>query len=74
MPGMDGTGPRGLGPMSGGGRGWLRNLDSSVLQRGDPMKRSANSAPGSLFGTLLAVGTQVVIGLLLGRGRGRGNR
>jgi hypothetical protein len=22
MPGMDGTGPRGLGPMTGGGRGW----------------------------------------------------
>ena len=22
MPGMDGTGPMGLGPMTGGGRGW----------------------------------------------------
>ncbi|MBW1714369.1 MAG: DUF5320 domain-containing protein [Deltaproteobacteria bacterium] len=22
MPGFDGTGPRGMGPMTGGGRGW----------------------------------------------------
>jgi len=22
MPGMDGTGPMGMGPMTGGGRGW----------------------------------------------------
>ena len=26
MPGLDGTGPRGMGPMTGGGRGWCNPL------------------------------------------------
>lgn len=36
MPGMDGTGPRGLGPMTGGGRG-----------RCNPYSASAESALGA---------------------------
>lgn len=71
MPGMDGTGPQGGGPMSGAGRGRLRDFDPSV-QRGVRSTRSAQSASSSLLGTLLALGTQVVMGLLRGRGGGRG--
>jgi len=29
MPGFDGTGPRGMGPMMGGGRGFCRNLGAA---------------------------------------------
>jgi protein crumbs len=28
MPGLDGTGPRGMGPMTGGGRGWCASYGS----------------------------------------------
>jgi hypothetical protein len=28
MPGMDGTGPGGMGPMTGGGRGWCNPYSS----------------------------------------------
>ena len=30
MPGMDGTGPMGLGPMTGGGRGWCNPYFAGV--------------------------------------------
>lgn len=30
MPGMDGTGPRGLGSMTGGGRGWCNPYSAGV--------------------------------------------
>ena len=38
MPGMDGTGPRGLGPMTGGGRGFC-----------NPYSAGAGSAYGGAF-------------------------
>jgi hypothetical protein len=28
MPGFDGTGPAGMGPMTGGGRGWCNPYDA----------------------------------------------
>jgi hypothetical protein len=30
MPGMDGTGPMGMGPMTGGGRGWCNPYYAGV--------------------------------------------
>ena len=32
MPGLDGTGPRGLGPMTGGGRGFRQSFGGSGLR------------------------------------------
>lgn len=38
MPGMDGTGPMGMGPMTGGGRGWCNPYYAGMrpLTRGYP--------------------------------------
>lgn len=40
MPGFDGTGPMGMGPMTGGGRGWCAV----------PVVRGAGAYPPALFG------------------------
>jgi len=34
MPGFDGTGPRGMGPMTGGGRGFCGQRGARAFQRG----------------------------------------
>ena len=34
MPGLDGTGPRGMGPMTGGGRGFCSPWGTSTAPRG----------------------------------------
>jgi hypothetical protein len=50
MPGFDGTGPRGMGPMTGGGRGWC-NPYGPVYMGGYPAYApplTANAAPGLL--------------------------
>ena len=36
MPGFDGTGPRGMGPMTGGGRGFCSPWGSSMRQYAFP--------------------------------------
>lgn len=40
MPGFDGTGPRGMGPMTGGGRGWCAV----------PVVRGPQTYPPAVFG------------------------
>ncbi|MDH7571075.1 MAG: DUF5320 domain-containing protein [Armatimonadota bacterium] len=41
MPGFDGTGPRGMGPMTGGGRGWC----NPYWTGGAPAVRGAGFVP-----------------------------
>lgn len=46
MPGFDGTGPRGLGPLTGGGRGFcLVNTSQAPVQ---PTPVQPVSAPGTV--------------------------
>jgi len=39
MPGLDGTGPRGLGPMTGGGRGYCATGWGGGVRRGFGLRR-----------------------------------
>ncbi|MFQ5810640.1 MAG: DUF5320 domain-containing protein [Armatimonadota bacterium] len=45
MPGLDGTGPRGMGPMTGGGRGWC-NPYSPMYAGRQPNLAAGAGAPG----------------------------
>ncbi len=47
MPGMDGTGPRGMGPMTGGARGWC-NPYSPLGAGGYPYGGFGAYAPGMM--------------------------
>ena len=40
MPGFDGTGPRGMGPMTGGGRGFCNPRGARGLRRGGMFRSS----------------------------------
>jgi len=59
MPGFDGTGPRGMGPMTGGGRGFCSPWGIGAAPRGYgypyygagipyPSYRAPTSAPGAI--------------------------
>ena len=67
MPGFDGTGPRGLGPLTGGGRGFCQVNNSQAQVQPTPVQPV--SVPG-------AVPVYRGIGLGIGRcfrgGRGMG--
>jgi len=78
MPGLDGTGPAGLGPMTGGARGWCNPYS--------PLRTGARVAPYGPYGAPYAhrpyTGYRPVYGFGRprwglgrgwgGRGRGRG--
>jgi hypothetical protein len=84
MPGFDGTGPAGMGPMTGGGRGWCSPYGAPYAGYGRyretyPVPASPTYAYGRLF--LGAGGRRPrwglgrgFLGRGLGRGRGRGWR
>ena len=63
MPGFDGTGPRGQGPMTGRGMGYGRSQEGDVV---DPGGRGFGMGRGRGWGR--GLGRR----LGLGRGRGRG--
>lgn len=46
MPGFDGTGPRGVGPMTGGGRGFCTVPGASVVRRPLGMRRGGGYGYG----------------------------
>lgn len=68
MPGFDGTGPAGMGPMTGGGRGWC-NPSRSFAYRGYApffnLVRPRRGIGRGLFGRGRGFWAR-------GRGRGRG--
>ncbi|MGC9357951.1 MAG: DUF5320 domain-containing protein [Anaerolineae bacterium] len=69
MPGFDGTGPEGAGPMTGGARGQC-NPTSGATSRFRPLQRFfGRGAPRSMSGRRPRWGLR-----LGGRGRGRGRR
>ena len=84
MPGFDGTGPRGMGPMTGGGRGFCNPAgpgyatgQASPLAR--MMTRLQSFLPfgygrpvGGGLGTPVAYGRGTGFGARGGRGRGMG--
>ncbi len=89
MPGFDGTGPSGRGPMTGGARGWC-NPNGPAAQ-GYPANRPANVAPvPPTYGARATASPQRQVygrgrprwglrglqgrGFRGGRGRGRGRR
>ena len=65
MPGLDGTGPRGLGPMTGGARGLCGGGLAGLL----PLRRPWASAPG-ILGRGLLWGLRPRLGLRRGWGAG----
>ena len=65
MPGFDGTGPRGEGPMTGGARGYCSQGDAPVYERRYGMGRGRGAGRG--FGTGFGRGQ----GYGYGRGLGR---
>jgi len=87
MPGMDGTGPRGLGPMTGGGRGWCNPYFGGAVppfMAGNPYFRpygyygmGGGYTPYSPYGRIpyapyVPFGWGRGMGRGLGRGMGRG--
>ena len=48
MPGFDGTGPRGMGPMTGGGRGYCVIQLSTREEELDYLKKRAQAMRGEL--------------------------
>lgn len=68
MPGFDGTGPRGLGPLTGGGRGFCQPtpVQSVPTQGTVPAYRNISGVGGRGFGRGRGGGRG------MGRGRGRG--
>lgn len=48
MPGFDGTGPRGMGPMTGGGRGFCAVPLSAPQQELDYLKSQAHALKAQL--------------------------
>lgn len=74
MPGFDRTGPRGLGPMTGGGRGWCNPYGSfhpgySAYRRPFYGRARPRWGPGRRF-----TGRGLGLGWGRGWGRGRGRR
>ena len=69
MPGFDGTGPRGMGPMTGGGRG-LCNPNYAAYG----MPYGGVPRYGMGFSQPYFYGRGVGFGRGMGRGRGRGGR
>jgi hypothetical protein len=84
MPGFDGTGPRGMGPMTGGGRGFCNPMSPLFGARGMyPPASLATSAYGAMpfaygrgmgvgFGAPVAYGRGMGMGFGRRGGRGRG--
>jgi hypothetical protein len=67
MPRFDGTGPRGDGPVTGGGRGYCAvRLPSAPGE--------APSGYAGILGRPIAAFRRLGLGLGLGLGRGRGGR
>jgi len=50
MPGMDGTGPMGMGPMTGGGRGLCNPLWAGYWGAGNPWFRYRGYSPWPAYG------------------------
>ena len=69
MPGFDGTGPAGQGPMTGGGRGFCAQPVSSLVQN------PANRTGFNLFSQAMSMLTgSAYSGTRISGGRGMGNR
>jgi len=88
MPGFDGTGPRGMGPLTGGGRGYCATVLPDPATgapvygyaglAGRPFVRSTPITPLPTYGRALVGrprwGMRLGGGRGLGLGRGRGGR
>ena len=76
MPGFDGTGPRGLGPLTGGGRGLCLPGVSRVQEQVQPTPVQPVSGPEAVPAYENAIrGTGFIRQRGFGRGRGmRGGR
>ncbi|NSW56982.1 MAG: DUF5320 domain-containing protein [Armatimonadetes bacterium] len=80
MPGFDGTGPRGMGPMTGGGRGFCTGYAQSMGYPRYPVYGGYPIAPGMMPNTMLpnpylrrGLGLGPCgMGMAWGRGRGMG--
>jgi hypothetical protein len=78
MPAMDGTGPMGMGPMTGGGRGWCNPYYAGIRQPigGYPLSRPFGWGIPFGYGTWPWPGTPYFRGFralptrFAGRGRG----
>ncbi len=68
MPGFDGTGPRGLGPLTGGGRGVCQPTQVQSVSTQSTIPAYRNLAVGGGRGMGRGRGG----GRGMGRGRGRG--
>jgi hypothetical protein len=80
MPAMDGTGPRGMGPLTGGGRGWCNPYYSGIntLRMASPFSQTFGSGRPSGFGMFplnpYGLGFRAFPNRPLGFGRGRRRR
>ena len=73
MPGFDGTGPMGAGPLTGGGRGFCAAYPA--MRYGPPLTRAPYYGPpayGPLYGRPFGRGRGFGWRFLPGPGRGRG--
>jgi hypothetical protein len=70
MPGFDGTGPRGMGPMTGGGRGFCAMPYRGYSRYGYGFQAPYNTSTGTdpFYGPVFGAGRG---GLPWGGGRGR---
>jgi len=69
MPGLDGTGPRGQGPMTGGGRGLCATAGGF---RPIPQVPPGGAAPPLTMGPQAPMAAPFAAGMRGGRGCGRG--
>jgi len=72
MPGFDGTGPAGMGPMTGWGRGYCAMPGTGSLYRGRGLGRGSGLGFGYGMGPGLGRGFGRGRGYGMGRGFGRG--
>ena len=72
MPGLDGTGPRGMGPMTGGARGWC-NPYGPQNYGGTPYGMPSGYG-GAMPGFGMGMGYGRGMGMGYGRGMGMGGR
>ena len=70
MPGLNGTGPTGAGPMTGGGRGLCN--PAGLGYRSQPLRNGINFNRGMGAGFGRGFGNGYGMGMARGFGRGRG--
>ena len=71
MPGMDGTGPRGMGPMTGGARGWCNPVSQMNAGYGPNPGAPCGVGSGYPYGGYAHWGMMPGYGMGLAWGRGR---